>query len=103
MQTSCLEQDRYALEANDGVDLPAIKHDNVVAGVLFDIRTGHKRNAFPESLPRPVQHLFLFRIAQVVHVAGVHVNGVHQPGSMCGSQLLRKRVDSDSAVWLIRQ
>ena len=101
MQASGLEQDRYAIKTNDGVDLPAIKRDDVVAGVLFDIRARHKRNALPESLPRPVQHLFLFRIAQVVHVAGVHVDGVHQPNSMRGDQLLRKRVDGDSAIWLV--
>jgi hypothetical protein len=103
MQASCLEQDRDALKTNDGVDLPAIKHDNVVAGVMFDIRARHKRNPFSESLTCPVQNLLPFRIAQVVHVAGVHVDGVHQSGLMCGGQLLRKRVDGDAAVWLVWQ
>src|SRR5258708_30253448 len=80
-----------------------IKRDNVSAGLVFDIRPCHKRNPFSESLPRPCQHFFLFRITQVIHVAGVHVDGIHQPGSMCGSQLSRKRVDSDPTVCLVRQ
>src|SRR5258708_4219907 len=38
VQASRLKQDRYAIETNDGVNLSAIKRDNVIAGLVFDIR-----------------------------------------------------------------
>src|SRR6202035_4548605 len=103
VHASRLEQDRYAIKTNDAVYLPAIKRDSVVSGVMLNVRSGNKRNSFAESLPRPIQHLLLFRIAQVIDVAGVHVHGIHEPGFMGGRQLLRKCLDSDPAVWLVRE
>ena len=103
MQARRLKQNWDAIETNDSVNLPAIKRDNVVAVLMFDIRAGHKRNPFAESLPRPVQHFFFFCIAQVIDVARVHVDGVRQPGPMGAGEQFRKNVDGNSAVWLVRQ
>src|SRR6202046_3747383 len=54
VQARCLKQDGYAVETDDGVDLPAIKHYDVVAGVLFDVGARHKRTTLPERLRRTV-------------------------------------------------
>src|SRR6476620_2348844 len=103
VQASCLEQDRYATQTNDGIDLPPIERDNILAGVTLDVCTGHKWNSLAESLPGPVQDVLLFRIAQVIYIARVHVDSIHQPSPMCESQVLGKRVDGDPAICFVRQ
>src|SRR5579864_8842616 len=41
LQTSSLEQDRYAIKASDGLDLLSIERDDVAAE-MFNVRAGYK-------------------------------------------------------------
>jgi hypothetical protein len=40
VQTSGLEQNRYAIKTNDGVDLLSVERDNVAAAEMFNVRAG---------------------------------------------------------------
>lgn len=62
-----------------------------------------KRHAVPQRLAGPSQHILLLGIAQIVDIASVHIDGVHQAGAMSRSHMFLKGLDGYTAVSLVRQ
>ena len=87
MQPRSLKQDRNAAGLNDRVHLLPVESDDV-AGLIFDIGSGHKWHVFAQGFSGPSQHIPLFCLAQIVDIAGVHVDRVHQSGAMSRDQVL---------------
>jgi len=87
---------------NDTVHLLSIESDDI-AVLPFDIRAANKWRIFTERLSSPAQYVKFFRLAQIIHIAGVHVHCVHQPGALRGPQMFLKSLDGDSFVRFKRQ
>src|SRR5438477_645614 len=102
MQPAGLEENGNSAKLRDDFRLPAIKSDDVALAML-DVHTCNKGCVLAESFGGPAQHVELFSVGQVVHIAGIHVYSIYQSGAMCGEQVLLKRLDGYSAISLKRQ
>src|SRR5215470_6636498 len=103
MQSGRLEQDGDTVEPNDCVNFAPIQRNNVIAGMIFDVRSRDKGNALSQGLPGPMQHILLVLVRQIVHVTGVHVDGVNETSPMSRDQLPGERVNRDSSVGFVWQ
>ena len=87
---------------HDGLDLLPVKRDHV-ADLVFDVGACYKWHALAQGFTRPTQHIQLLGVTQVVDIAGVHVDGVHQSGAMGCTQVLLKGLDRNVAIGIVWQ
>src|SRR5213075_211760 len=102
MQALSLKNNRRSAVVNYLINLPAIQRDNVTIEPL-DVHACHKVYTCTECLACPLQNFQLFIFAQVIDVAGIHVNGITQPGSMRCLQMSLKSFDSNASISIERQ
>ena len=76
MQASGLKQDRYTAVLENLSNLFAIQ-PNHIALEVFNVGAGHEPYVFTQDLSCPPKNTSFFVFAEVIHVAGVHVYGVH--------------------------
>src|SRR5215470_20209167 len=98
MQPVGLKEDGSCAKLHDRVELAPIKSDEI-SGLTLNIGTGHKRRIFAESFACPAQNVALFLLAEEIHIAGVHVDRVHQAGLLRSAQVLLKCLDGNFVVW----
>src|SRR5713226_4313181 len=102
VQPASLEQNRNSSMRNNDVHLLSVERDDVTR-LPFDVSARHKRRASTQGLSRPSQHVKLFRCAQIIDVAGVHIDGVHQSAAMRCQEMRLKRFDGYSPIRLKRK
>jgi len=102
MQAAGLKKNGDATDLSDDFHLAPVKRDDVTFAT-FDVDAGDERSVLAESFGRPAEHVELFRVGKVIHIAGVHVDGVHQSGTLRGQQVLLKSLNGYSAVRFVGQ
>ena len=99
MKAAGLKQDRDAAETCDLIHLAPVKGDHVAVFVL-DVCASDEGNVFADSVTRPSEDIQFFRAGQVIDVAGIHVDGVHQTRTVRVLQVKRVGLLGDAAIRL---
>src|SRR5215468_7498425 len=94
MQSGGLKQNGNSAKLPNRVELAPIKSDEI-SGLTLNIGSGHKRHIFTESFACPAQNVAPFLLAEKIHVAGVHVDRIHQAGLLRNAQMPLKRLDGN--------
>src|SRR5689334_3531428 len=98
MNASRLKHNGNATDAHDSVHLPTVERNRISRLTLNDC-SSDERNISTEGLSCPAQNIFLFSIAQEIHITSVHINGIHETGTMGCDQVLLKRFNGDRSVF----
>src|SRR6266403_5935859 len=84
-------------KAHDAIDLSSVKF-NDIAGLVFDVSPGDEGHVLSKRLPSPAQHVPFLGVGEIVHITGIHVDRVHQAGTLRGFPMLLEGFDGDSSL-----